>query len=209
LSEVTVAKCLAKHRSSITIATKFGLLPTPLIGSLGRAARAFRKARWLLEKYGLIEYPQRSYTRATMRKSLANSLRALKTDYIDIYLLHEPLLGSQPEDGLFEDLEKEKQKGSIRYVGVSGASVDSIVERYGRFLDVIQTSEASWSERRFVPDITHSLFSEAGQNGRRLEDDAVRKLLHDALARRANGSVIVQTRRPEHLEKLAVMAQGR
>jgi D-threo-aldose 1-dehydrogenase len=209
-SEATAGRLLAQNRSSITIATKFGLLPTPLIGSLGAAAPPFRKARSLLSKLRMIEYPRRSYTRATMRESLQASLRALKTDHIDIYLLHEPLLTSRLEEGLFEDLEKEKQKGSIRYIGVSGASVDSIVEHYGHFLDVVQTSEASWSENRFVPDITHSLFSNAvRQKGAKLEDDAVQRLMHDALARRPSGAVVVQTRQPEHLEELVTMAEGR
>lgn len=208
-SEATVGRLLAQNRTSITIATKFGLLPTPLIGSLGAAAPPFRKARSLLSKLRMVKYPRHSYTRATMRKSLEASLRALKTDYIDIYLLHEPLLTSRPEEGLFEDLEREKQKGSIRYVGVSGGSVGPIVEQYGRFLDVIQTSEASWSEDRFVPDITHSLFSAAVRQKGALEDDAVRKLMQEALARRPSGAVVVQTRQPAHLDKLVAMAEGR
>ncbi len=208
-SEVTIGRYLAKKRSGITIATKFGLLPTPFIGSLGHAARPLRKARWLLDRLRLIDYPQRSYARHTMRKSLERSLRALRTDYIDIFFLHEPLGNSRPEDGLFEDLEKEKQKGSIRYVGVSGANVDYIVENYSQFLDVIQTSESAWDESRFVPDITHSLFSEARQKGSELGDDAGQTMMRDALARRSNGAVIVQTRRPRHLERLAEMAEGR
>jgi aryl-alcohol dehydrogenase-like predicted oxidoreductase len=144
-----------------------------------------------------------------MHKSLHASLRALKTDHIDIYLLHEPLLTSHPEDGLFDDLQKAKQAGSIGYIGVSGANIDPMIERYGRFLDIIQTAESSWSESRFVPDITHSLFSETRQKGVKLEDEVVQSLMHAALARRPNGMVVVQTRWPEHLERLVAIAEGR
>jgi D-threo-aldose 1-dehydrogenase len=210
MSETTLGHLLPKDRASITIATKFGLLPTPLIGSMGPAAPLARKGRSLFRKLGLLQYPKRSYSRATMQKSLRDSLRALKTDYIDIYLLHEPLNSTMPEEDLFEELVREKKKGSIRFIGVSGEQIDPIVARYGNILDVIQSAEATWSEERFVPDITHSLFSgNVSRTSPALKEDSVQALLEQALARRKNGAVIVQTRRPAHLEKLAAWAEGK
>ena len=210
LSESVLGDVLGKNRSSITIATKFGLLPTPLIASAGIAATPLRKVRSLLNKLHLVPYPRRSYTPETMRKSLHASLRALKTDCIDLYFIHEPIPGHGPNDDVFTELEREKQKGSIKYIGVSGAFIDPVVERFGKLLDVVQSAESTWSESKFVPDITHSLFSDAVRaQGGRLSDDAIRGLLHQALARRSNGAVIVQTRRPAHLEEMAVWAVGR
>jgi aryl-alcohol dehydrogenase-like predicted oxidoreductase len=211
LSEITVGKFLAKNRNSITIATKFGLVPNHIIGSIGAAAVPLRKARSLLSRLHMIDYPRRSYTRSTMRKSLEASLRALKTDHIDIYLVHEPLLTSCFEDGLFDDLERERKKGTIHYVGISGATVDPVVAAHGDLLQVIQTSESSWNEKsEFVPDITHSLFSNvAYRKGNRIDKKTIRELLNKALARRANGAVIVQTRKPEHLNEVVSMAEGR
>jgi aryl-alcohol dehydrogenase-like predicted oxidoreductase len=210
LSEVTLGKVLRQNRHSITIATKFGLIPTPLIGSLGIAAPLFRKARSALSKLGLIQYPKRSYTRATLQQSLHASLRALKTDYIDIYFLHEPLLDSKINDDVFEELEREKRKGSIRFIGVSGGEIDSVVARFRSTLDVVQSAESSWSEARFVPDITHSLFSDAMRGkDKKLKDNSIRHLLEQALARRRNGAVIVQTRYLAHLEQIVAWAAGR
>jgi aryl-alcohol dehydrogenase-like predicted oxidoreductase len=138
------------------------------------------------------------------------SLRALKTDYIDIYCLHEPEPDSSVSGDLFEELERIKAQGDIRSVGVSGAYIDNIVASFGASLDVVQSAEASWTESRFVPDITHSLFSDfvrAGRHSR--ETPSVEQLLQQALSRRQEGSVVVQTRSLAHLEQIATWAAGK
>jgi aryl-alcohol dehydrogenase-like predicted oxidoreductase len=210
LSEQTLGAALGPRRKSLTIATKFGLLPTPLFGSLGRLAWPFRKARSLANKLGLVAYPRRSYALATMRRALQDSLRALRTDYIDIYHVHEPLADTVLADDLLDELQRAKRSGAIRLIGVSGAEIDPIVQRYGSALDVIQSAEASWSAQRWVPDITHSLFSDAARRSNTpLPRDAVRTLLQGALGRRSAGAVIVQTREPGRLAELVEMASAR
>jgi aryl-alcohol dehydrogenase-like predicted oxidoreductase len=207
LSETTLGRTLGARRTSMTITTKFGLLPTPLIGSFGPAAMPFRKGRSLLNKLGLVTYPMRSYSAATMRRALRDSLRALKTDYIDIYHVHDPLADTSLCDDLFEELRRAKTAGSIRLVGVSGADIDAVVDRYGRALDVVQSAESSWSEARYVPDITHSLFSEAvHRSSGALGSDLIRQLLERALNRRPEGAVIVQTRSPDRLAQIVEFA---
>jgi aryl-alcohol dehydrogenase-like predicted oxidoreductase len=210
MSEVSLGNALRGIRDKITITTKFGLLPTPFIGSFGIAAKPFRKARSILNKLGVSRYPKRSYTHETLQKSLHASLRALRTDYIDIYCLHEPQLDSSVDEDLFEELERSKKNGYIRFIGVSGAHIDSIVAAFGASLDVIQSAEASWSESRFVPDITHSLFSDVIRvGGAPVREDSLRQLLEQALSRRRKGSVIVQTRHAAHLEQIVAWAAGK
>jgi len=208
LSERTLGSTLGPRRKSVTIATKFGLLPTPVIGHLGSLAWPFRKGRSLLNKLRIVPYPRRSYAAATMQRALQQSLRALRTDYIDIYHVHEPLADSRLSDELIDALVRAKAAGSVRMIGVSGADIDGIVERYGHVFDVIQCAESTWSSARFVPDITHSLFSDAARRTTSgLSQDAIRRLLQVALKRRPEGSVIVQTRDPGRLEELVTFAE--
>ena len=210
MSEVCLGEFIRRNRQELSITTKFGLLPTPLIGSMGAAAKPLRKARSVLNKMGILRYPKRSYTQETLRKSLHASLRALKTNYIDIYCIHEPEADSPVSADLFEELERIKAKGDIRWIGVSGAQVDNIVVTFGSSLDVVQCAEGSWTESRFVPDITHSLFSELVPAGRHSgEQGQVEKLLQQALSRRRQGSVVVQTRSVGHLEQIVAWADGR
>jgi D-threo-aldose 1-dehydrogenase len=210
LSEATLGRTLEGRREKVTITTKFGLLPTPFMASLGMLAPPFRKARGLLNKLRLISYPRRSYTHKVLQRDLEASLRALRSDYVDIYCLHEPLSDSSIDDGIFEELQRNKEKGHLRFIGVAGAHIDSIVARYGSSLDVIQSEEASWSEYRFVPDISHSLFSSTLRKKHvRMGEDSMRQLLERALARRPEGSVIVQTRHPDHLKQIVAWAGGK
>lgn len=59
--------------------------------------------------------------KSTLFQQLETSLRNLKTDYIDIYQLHNPEALSDPEDpdGLYQALLTARQKGYIRYIGIT------------------------------------------------------------------------------------------
>ncbi len=211
LSERTLGNFIHGMRQNVTITSKFGLLPTPLIGSLGAAGKPLRKVRSALNKLGISRYPKRSYTPQTLRKSLHASLRTLQTDYIDIYCIHEPQPDTVVGQDLLEELQRSKERGDVRFIGVSGAYIEPVVTAFRDSLDVIQTAEASWSGTDFVPDITHSLFSDnlraavAAQKNK----DSIRLLLERALARRPDGAVVVQTGHVEHLEQIAAWAAGK
>lgn len=58
---------------------------------------------------------------AGMRKDLEESLRYLKTDYIDIYQFHNPAFCPKPGDdsGLYEEALKAKEEGKIRHIGIT------------------------------------------------------------------------------------------
>ena len=209
LSETTLGQLLGARREGLTIATKFGLLPTPLIAAAGRAALPLRKLRSLLNKLQLVPYPMRSYTARTMRRALEDSLRALRTDYIDIYHVHEPPPDTRLPDDLVRELERARAAGKIRHIGVSGASIDPVVARHPGLFDVLQSAEATWAAGRGVPDITHSVLSGAAGRGGRLDPEVVQELMGRALARRPQGAIIVQTRSPARLAELVDVSMGR
>ena len=52
---------------------------------------------------------------------LAQSLRLLRTDYIDIYQFHNPAFCPKPGDssGLYEAMEEAKRRGMIRHIGLT------------------------------------------------------------------------------------------
>ena len=56
-----------------------------------------------------------------MRKDLEESLRMLRTDYIDIYQFHNPAFCPAPGDGtgLYEEALKAKEEGKIRHIGIT------------------------------------------------------------------------------------------
>ncbi len=60
-----------------------------------------------------------------LKRDLETSLKALQSDYVDLYQLHNPSFVPQPggQDGLFEALEAAKRDGKIRYFGITNHSI--------------------------------------------------------------------------------------
>lgn len=96
-SEEVLGEALRDVRSKILIATKFGC-PCDDV-----------------KKVGLGE----NVTRESIIKECHDSLRRLRTDYIDIYQLHIQAVGIDQIDNVVETLEMLKESGDIRSYGWS------------------------------------------------------------------------------------------
>ena len=76
---------------------------------------------------------------ADAEKSLAESLRLMKTDYVDLCHIHhignKDLEQVKAEDGILDYLLKEKEAGKIRFIGLSGHAGRS------RFMEMIETDQ--------------------------------------------------------------------
>lgn len=207
LSEQVLGTVLGKRRQHVTITTKFGLLPTPIIGRMGPAAPVGRKLRSALVRLKLVQYPRQLYTPALLHTSLATSLKALGTDYVDVLAIHEPAGAASLTDELIEALIAVRASGMARCIGVAGDMIESVVDRWGDVLDVFQTAEGTWENTRFLPDFTYSLFSSGrGRGEAPLSQSEIDQRLTKALARRPNGAVIIQTRNPERLRRYVEIA---
>lgn len=131
-SERLLARLFGGRRDEVCYCTKAGLrvgpyapavrlvkpLAQPLLRRLRRARRGVVDARRAVEG--------RCFEPGRLRRRLEDSLRRLRTDRVDVFLLHGPppeLLG---EDGLFETLEAFVREGKARACGVScGAAADA------------------------------------------------------------------------------------
>lgn len=65
--------------------------------------------------------PERSknFTREYLTSSLEESLTRLRTDYVDVYLLHVPDAGWQDREHVFDTLSKIKKDGKARFTGLA------------------------------------------------------------------------------------------
>jgi aryl-alcohol dehydrogenase-like predicted oxidoreductase len=100
--ETILAEALGDVRDRIVIGTKFGY------DFYNHGDR----------REGQREIPQ-DFSVRFLRKALEESLRRLQTDYIDIYLLHNPRLWAIDSDDLFSELEQIKREGKVRHSGVT------------------------------------------------------------------------------------------
>jgi D-threo-aldose 1-dehydrogenase len=115
------------RREHITVATKFGIEVNEAAGRLamvqGLARQMLRLApglRRIARKRSASLYVPKDFSAAAARRSLEASLRALQTDYVDMFLLHEPVLAEVENTGILEYLEQARQAGYIRSWGLAG-----------------------------------------------------------------------------------------
>ena len=147
LAEDVLGRALAGRRDQVTIASKVGLarpnVPThvrlaralagPLRRQLGRFTRGVGKPG---------SRPSRSRGRfepAFVEASLAETLRRLRTDHVDLLLLHE-IWPEDVTDDLLTLLDKARRDGRCRALGTATTPEDGwrIVRANEGFFDVVQ-----------------------------------------------------------------------
>lgn len=64
----------------------------------------------------------------TLREHCLESMRMLKTDYIDLYQLHNPSRVPAPGDELYDGLSALKQSGAVRFIGITCHRLGNAVE---------------------------------------------------------------------------------
>lgn len=139
-SEVILGHALRDRRDEVTFITKTGYLP----GVDG--------AQMLLD-----EQPQ-DYRATSIRRACELSRQRLQTDYIDVYLLHDPPMAAVLCEEPFAELRRLQDRGEIRAWGVSSSPlvVAEAVRRWGA--QVVETPFNAAS-----PEAAHELFPVAAE----------------------------------------------
>jgi aryl-alcohol dehydrogenase-like predicted oxidoreductase len=125
-SEALVGEFLQNRRDRVILSTKFGIVPVQQRGwkrSLMPVIRAtvdiVPSVRKLIRRQVKAQFKENQLTRVELRRSLEESLRKLRSHYIDILFLHSPSVYVLAQSDLLEDLEKLVESGKIRAVGIS------------------------------------------------------------------------------------------
>lgn len=237
------------RRDHLVIATKFGIAPTAVARVLaavqGPVRQLFSAVPALRERArtraggpgsgaaGALLYAESGYDAASAEQSLKASLRELATDYVDLFLLHDPNPGAVRSDDVRTYLEKAHDAGLIRAWGVAGEAGPSV--EVMRLLSdphlVLQVRDDILIRRTRLPEPGHAeiTFGVLGRVLPRLRDfvaaSATRRqrwnastgtdcgdaaalaslLLRDALRANPSGVVLFSTTKVEHI-RIAVEA---
>jgi D-threo-aldose 1-dehydrogenase len=120
-------------RAQITVTTKFGIEPprrtNALRLALGVGRRILRlvpSARKLVQRRASALIKGNAFSVADASRNLETSLRELRTDYIDFYLLHDYVAGSHSSGELIAFLVQAVKAGKIRYFGL-GTSIENVL----------------------------------------------------------------------------------
>ena len=125
-SEALLGEFLRGRRHEVLLSTKFGIRPaaaSPLKRALKPLARALLRAAPGARKTMQGQLASMSSTGhfsvAALHESLEESLRALRTDYVDFLFLHEAPVSVLQQDDLFAALRKLVAAGKVRRFGIA------------------------------------------------------------------------------------------
>jgi D-threo-aldose 1-dehydrogenase len=153
-AESCLGEFLQHHRGQITVTTKYGIPPAKnsTLVKVGRriAAPVIQQLPCLKHRLAKVvnaatrndERP--TFTAAQAKASLDRSLAALRTDRIDLWLLHEVTARDLQDDALLHFLEGEVEKGTIGGFGI-GSTTDKIPALLAERPSYCRTLQYEWS----------------------------------------------------------------
>lgn len=125
-AEGILGKFLNGRRDRVVVCTKFGTprpVVTPIMRLLRPVARAITKALPFGDrKAGTVRAAPKNRLHAEqIESSVVESLRRLRTDYVDVLALDEPGLQDCTNDAILHELRRLIDKGYVRCVAIAGA----------------------------------------------------------------------------------------
>jgi aryl-alcohol dehydrogenase-like predicted oxidoreductase len=125
-SEATLGEFLQGRRSRVILSTKFGIVPVqhrlwkrvlkPVVRTV---LDIVPSARSLIRRQVKAQFQENQLTREVLHRSLEESLRKLRTHYVDVLFVHSPPVSVLAQWDLLEDLERLIASGKIRMAGIS------------------------------------------------------------------------------------------
>jgi D-threo-aldose 1-dehydrogenase len=153
-AEGCLGEFLQHHSGQVTITTKYGIAPPKksAIFKLGRRIAGPIIKNLPSLKHSLVKAANAAtstnerpiFTATQAKASLDRSLLALRTDHIDLWLLHEVTASDLQDDSLLHLLEAEKKKGTIGAFGI-GSSADKIPTLTAERPAYCRTLQYEWS----------------------------------------------------------------
>jgi aryl-alcohol dehydrogenase-like predicted oxidoreductase len=146
-SEALLGEFLAGRRHQAVIATKFGILASrqpawkQLAKSVARKALTMAPAaRAILQKAASTQFSHNQFTPSILQASIEESLRKLKTDYVDILFLHAAPAGVLEQHDLMDAMGRLVEQGKVRVTGISAEPdvVELAVQRQVPPLQAVQ-----------------------------------------------------------------------
>ncbi len=108
---------------------------------IGEAIGARRDSYYLFTKCGHVgELGKEDWSREWILQSIQNSLRRLKTDHVDVLLLHSCTEEILRRGEAIEALQTARDKGYTRYIGYSGDHAAAAFAIECRAFDALETS---------------------------------------------------------------------
>ncbi len=216
MAERELGRFLKVARKQVTIATKVGFPTIAAFQHLPPLLYAHRALSKIGQRIlpGQWNYRPRNLRLESVEQSLFRSLKALRTDWIDLLMVHEP--HSTDVDALLrlvQWLERQKASGCIRYLGLAGSAICCVKmnRQIPGLFDVLQVEDSLVKKEAdtVIADglpmqITFGYMRSAADKHSNIDGQAIIKA---ALARNVDGMILASSRYPDRLKMLASLAE--
>lgn len=242
-AESCLGEFLQHHRNDVTVTTKYGIAPPKRGGALRAARRVVGPIvqrvpalkRRLVRAAGAVATPaeKSKFSAEEARTSLENSLRLLRTDFIDVLLLHEAEAHDLTDDGLLHFLEESvaQQKIGSFGVGSDSAKIPTLLHDRAAYCRVVQhdwsvldtteqPSAAFHIHHRALTDRLHTLHATLTSDSQRCRrwsevtgrdlarrEELASLMLKTALVLNPNTILLVSSRNPGHIRENVRVAE--
>jgi D-threo-aldose 1-dehydrogenase len=172
-SESCLGEFLSRHRNEVTITTKYGIAPPKhpglitiaqgLVQPLLTHIPVFKATLQKVHRAVPTNRAARVFSIDAARETLDDSLRALRTDRVDLWLLHEPGVEDLENPDLLSFMEDSVRAGKIGAFGV-GSNSKKIPAIYARRPEYCPVIQCEWDpflpQDRYAGHLTicHSVF---------------------------------------------------
>ena len=151
-AETILSQFLVGRRDKVIVTTKVGIAPPhrrpamkyvyalgrPLIGAVKDLRRVFRTVAATRNRRVPIDG-------ALVERSIADSLKRLGTDRVDVYALHDPDPAAVVRDDVLRALERTIERGQARHIAVAGGHEACLAaRRTGAPFTLLQMSTGSF-----------------------------------------------------------------
>lgn len=153
-SEGLLGEFFAGRRDQVVICTKFGILPAARswkqsILPLARGVlKVFPGLRGAARRQAGQMFTQNQFSVPLLRSSFETSLRELRTDYVDLLLMHAAPASVLEQEDLLEELSRLVEQGKVRMAGISG-ELPAIERTFAERPPVLRTAQFACNIARF------------------------------------------------------------
>ena len=124
--------------------------------ALGKALQGKREKVFLSTKTGRFDFDEFDFTERRLRKEVENSLQRLNTDHVDLLIAHDVEFadpGIVLNEGM-PTLQKLKEEGKTRFIGVSGLPLhvlQTVHERFQRLDAILSYCRYCLNDTALIP----------------------------------------------------------
>lgn len=176
-TEPVLGEFLQRHGNDVTVTTKYGILPRQR-SLLRYATRRLSPALRPFHLDALVRgkapppHGKPRFEPNDMRQSLDRSLKRLRRDRVDLFLIHEPLVTDLANPKLLDTLHENVAAGKIGAFGMGGTAetMPAIYANCRGFCDVVQYDWSILQAANQYPDSFHIHYRTFSKDSRFLAD---------------------------------------